>query len=55
MAAAGVLLALVAFFLSLVEQPPEHLEKTFDILTPQAGPLAHDLRTGSEGRPQPKD
>jgi uncharacterized membrane protein YfcA len=42
MAAAVLLLALVAGFGSLMTQPPMHREAPFEILTPQAGPLAHD-------------
>jgi hypothetical protein len=42
MAAAVLLLALVAGFGSLMTQPPMHREAPFGILTPQAGPLAHD-------------
>jgi hypothetical protein len=42
MAAAVLLLALVAGVGSLTTPPPRHREMPFDILTPQAGPLAHD-------------
>ena len=42
MAAAVLLLALAAGVRSLMARSPEHLQATFDILTPQAGPLAHD-------------
>jgi MFS family permease len=42
MAAAALLLALVAGFGRLMTQPPRHREAPFQILTPQAGPLAHD-------------
>ena len=42
MAAAVLLLALVAGFGSFMTQPPMHQEAPFEILTPQAGPLAHD-------------
>ena len=42
MAAAVLLLALVAGFGRLMTQPPRHREAPFEILTPQAGPLAHD-------------
>ena len=45
MAAAVLLLALVAGFGSLTTQPPMHQEAPFEILTPQAGPLAHDRST----------
>jgi MFS family permease len=43
MAAAAVLLALVATARRLAKAPPTHQERTFEILTPQAAPLAHDL------------
>ena len=42
MAAAALLLALVAGFGGLTRQPLRHREAPFQILTPQAGPLAHD-------------
>ncbi|WP_231712250.1 MFS transporter [Vineibacter terrae] len=42
MAAAVLLLALVAGFGSLITRPPTQVEAPFAILTPQAGPLAHD-------------
>jgi MFS family permease len=42
MAAAVLLLALVAGFGSLTTQPPAHQDVPFEILMPQAGPLAHD-------------
>ena len=42
MAAAALVLALVAGLGSLTTQPEKHLEARFAILTPQAGPLAHD-------------
>ena len=49
MAAAVVLLALVAGLGSLMTLPPRHREMPFEILTPQAGPLAHDpLGTSAE-------
>ena len=41
-AAVAFLLALVAGFASLTTQPPMHRDAPFEILTPQAGPLAHD-------------
>jgi MFS family permease len=43
MAAVGLLLALLAVARRLVTAPPAHQERTFDILAPQATPLAHDL------------
>jgi MFS family permease len=43
MAAAALLLALVAIARRLVRAPPTHQGRTFEILTPQAAPLAHDL------------
>jgi MFS family permease len=51
MAAAVLLLALVAGFGSLLAQPPMHREAPFEILTPQAGPLAHDPRDPVDGLP----
>jgi MFS family permease len=41
-AAAAALLAVVAVSRSLVKAPPPHLERSFEILAPQAAPLAHD-------------
>ena len=55
MAAAVLLLALVAGFGSLLAQPPMHREAPFEILTPQAGPLAHDPLDSLEGAPQLND
>jgi MFS family permease len=43
MAAAAVFLALVAVVRSLVKAPPRRQGRTFEILAPQAAPLAHDL------------
>ena len=43
MAAVGLLLALLAAARRLVTAPPTHQERTFEILAPQATPLAHDL------------
>lgn len=49
MAAAVLLLALVAGLGGLITAPPKHREVHFEILTPQAGPLAHDpLGTSDE-------
>ncbi len=43
MAAASLLLAFTALARRLVAAPPAHQERTFEILAPQATPLAHDL------------
>ena len=43
MAAATLLLALVAAARRLSSTPPRHQGRTFEILAPQATPLAHDL------------
>ena len=42
MAAAAVLLTLVAAGRSMAEVRPSHLERPFEVLAPQAAPLAHD-------------
>jgi hypothetical protein len=42
MAAAAVVLAVVAAVRSITTAPPLHLERPFEILTPQAASLAHD-------------
>jgi MFS family permease len=42
MAAAAALLAAVAAGRSMTTAPPLHLERPFEILAPQAAPLAHD-------------
>jgi len=42
MAAAALLLAFLAAGRSLTTPPPEHRERSFEILAPQAAPLAHD-------------
>ena len=47
MATAVLLLALVAGLGSVMAPPPRHLKPTFEILTPQAGPLAHDSLSSS--------
>ena len=47
MATAVLLLALVAGLGSVMASPPRHLKPTFEILTPQAGPLAHDSLSSS--------
>jgi MFS family permease len=43
MAAVGLLLALLAGARRLVTAPLAHQERTFEILAPQATPLAHDV------------
>lgn len=45
MAAVSLLLALLAVARRLVTASPIHQERTFEILAPQATPLAHDLLT----------
>ena len=55
MAAAVLLLALVAGFGSLLTQPPMQREIPFEILTPQAGPLAHDPLDPLDRPPPPND
>ena len=42
MAAVALALAVVAAGQVLRQPPPPHQERTFDILAPQAAPLAHD-------------
>ena len=42
MAAAALLLALVAAGWSLIMKAPLHVQRSFEILAPQAAPLAHD-------------
>jgi hypothetical protein len=42
MGAAALLLSVIAAVRSLTASAPPHLERTFDILAPQAAPLAHD-------------
>ncbi len=42
MAAVAILLAVIAAISSLVIAAPRHLQRTFEILTPQAASLAHD-------------
>ena len=42
MGAAALLLSVIAAVRSLIASAPPHLERTFDILAPQAAPLAHD-------------
>jgi MFS family permease len=55
MAAAVLLLALVAGFGSLATHSPMHLKPPFKILTPQAGPLAHDPLDPLDGPPPLND
>ena len=55
MAAAVLLLAFIAGFGSLMTQPPMHLAATFEILTPQAGALAHDQLDPLDGPPRFND
>ena len=54
MAAAALLLALIAAARRMMSASPMHLERTFDILAPQAAPLAHDPVGPSQGA-TPKD
>ena len=53
MAAAVLLLALAAGVGSLMVRSPERLHAPFEILTPQAGPLAHDAHERSDGPVRP--
>jgi MFS family permease len=53
MAATAFLLALLAAGRSLVSASPIHHERPFDILDPQAAPLAHDQLQSSEELPPP--
>jgi MFS family permease len=48
MTAAAILLAVLAAAWSLSRREPVHLERPFEILTPQAAPLAHDALHHSE-------
>jgi MFS family permease len=48
MAAATLLLALVASARRFSKAPPTHQTRTFEILAPQAAPLAHDLLGASD-------
>jgi MFS family permease len=48
MTAAAILLAIVAAAWSWSRREPVHLERPFEILTPQAAPLAHDALHHSE-------
>ncbi len=49
MAGAAFLLAVVAMRRIYTTAPPERQERTFDILAPQAAPLAHEAAVSSEG------
>jgi MFS family permease len=51
MAAAGCLLALIAAGRSLTSAAPPHLKRPFEILAPQAAPLAHDPAGSAEDPP----
>ena len=53
MAAAALLLAVLAAGRSLTRASPQHLERPFQILMPQAAPLAHDPLGGSDEPPSP--
>jgi MFS family permease len=53
MAAAAFLLATVAMQRSLTTAPPPHQERSFEILTPQAAPLAHDPLGATDESPEP--
>jgi MFS family permease len=55
MAAAVLLLALVAGLGSFTAPPPKQLQAPFEILTPQAGPLAHDPLESSDERSRLND
>jgi MFS family permease len=54
MAAVALLLAFLAAGRSLTTASPQHLERPFEILAPQAAPLAHDP-LGSSDEPQSPD
>ena len=49
MAAAALFLAVFAVGRRLTSAPPEHHRRTFEILAPQAAPLAHDSLTSFDG------
>src|SRR6516165_3921086 len=53
MAAAALLLAFLAAGRSLTLPPPDHRERPFEILAPQAAPLAHDPFGSSDEPPSP--
>jgi MFS family permease len=52
MAAAAALLSLIAAGRGLVIAAPQHLRRSFEILAPQATPLAHDPLASSNDIPQ---
>ena len=53
MAAAALLLAFLAAGQSMTTAAPEHRERPFEILAPQAAPLAHDPLDSSDVPPSP--
>ena len=53
MAAAALLLAVLAASRSLTTTAPQHLERSFDILAPQAASLAHNPLEASDEPPSP--
>jgi MFS family permease len=53
MAAAALLLAALAASRSLTTTAPQHLERSFDILAPQAASLAHNPLEASDEPPSP--
>ncbi|MDY0885721.1 MFS transporter [Dongia soli] len=55
MAAAASLIALLAVGRSLTSPAPPHLERPFDILTPQAAPVAHDPIGAADGPARPAE
>jgi MFS family permease len=54
MAAAAGALVLLALGRRLTSSTPPHLERPFEILTPQAAPLAHDPLGAAGGLPPPR-
>jgi hypothetical protein len=48
MASAALLLAIIAGVESVRSASPPHQDTTFEILAPQAGPLAHDSLGSSD-------
>lgn len=54
MAAAAVVLAAIAARRSLSVRPPQHQDRPFDILAPQATPLAHDPLGAGNQTPAPQ-
>jgi hypothetical protein len=55
MAAAALLLAFLAAGRSLTTASPQHLERPFEILAPQAASLAHDPLGSSDEPPSSPD